>query len=95
MLLSWISILKWKKVSVIKSATLLGCKNVNETYSLREISRNLKTNSPKPFRSQDNVLEITNITITRVCVLQCDRENLKYFRNVYCVMTNHSKDQDM
>ena len=30
--------------------------------------------------------------------LQCDHENrehLKYLRNVYCVMTNHSKDQDM
>ena len=30
-------------------------------------------------------------------MLQCDRENrehLKYLRNVYCVMTNHSKDQD-
>ena len=30
--------------------------------------------------------------------LQCDQENrehLKYLRNVYCVMTNHSKDQDM
>ena len=30
--------------------------------------------------------------------LQCDRENsehLKYLRNVYCVITNHSKDQDM
>ena len=29
--------------------------------------------------------------------LQCDRENredLKYLKNVYCVMTNHSKDQD-
>ena len=29
-------------------------------------------------------------------ILQCDlenREHLKYFRNVYCVMTNHSKDQ--
>ena len=30
--------------------------------------------------------------------LQCDQENhehLKYLRNIYCVMTNHSKDQDM
>ena len=29
-------------------------------------------------------------------ILQCDQENrehLKYFRNVYCVTTNHSKDQ--
>ena len=29
--------------------------------------------------------------------LQCDREHredLKYLKNVYCVMTNHSKDQD-
>ena len=29
--------------------------------------------------------------------LKCDQENrehLKYLRNVYCVMTNHSKDQD-
>ena len=29
--------------------------------------------------------------------LQCDRENyehLKYLKNGYCVMTNHSKDQD-
>ena len=28
----------------------------------------------------------------------CDRENrelLKYFKNVYCVKTNHSKDQDI
>ena len=73
----------------------LGCKNVNETYSLCKISRNLKTNSPKPLGSQDNFLEITNLTITRDCVLQCDRESLKYFRDVYCVMTNHSKDQDM
>ena len=33
-----------------------------------------------------------------VCGLQCDQENcehLKYLRNVYCVMTYHSKDQDM
>ena len=30
--------------------------------------------------------------------LQSNQENcehLKYFRNVYCVKTNHSKDQDM
>ena len=30
--------------------------------------------------------------------LHCDRKNLehlKYLRNVYCVMTIHSKDQDM
>ena len=30
--------------------------------------------------------------------LQCEQENredLKYLKNVYCVMTNHSKDQDM
>ena len=29
--------------------------------------------------------------------LQCDQENredLKYLRNVFCLMTNHSKDQD-
>ena len=29
--------------------------------------------------------------------LHCDqktREHLKYLRNVYCVMTNHNKDQD-
>ena len=26
---------------------------------------------------------------------QQNRELLKYFRNVYCVKTNHSKDQDM
>ena len=24
-----------------------------------------------------------------------NREHLKYLRSVYCVMTNHSKDQDM
>ena len=31
-----------------------------------------------------------------VCQLQCENcKNLKYLRNVYCVMTNHSKDQDM
>ena len=24
-----------------------------------------------------------------------NRERLKYFRNVYCVITNHSKDQNM
>ena len=74
---------------------IAGLQKCKWDYSLREISRNLKTNSLKPFRSQDNVLEIINITITRVCVSQCDRENLEYFRNVYCVMTNHSKDQDM
>ena len=30
--------------------------------------------------------------------LQCNQENrehLQYLRNVYCVMTNHGKDQDM
>ena len=30
-------------------------------------------------------------------LLQCDRgshEHLKYFRNVYCVMTNHSRDEN-
>ena len=34
---------------------------------------------------------------TQMDFLQCDRENredLKYLRNVYCLMTNHSKDQD-
>ena len=37
----------------------------------------------------------------RLClqvVLQCDRENrehVKYFRNVYCLIINQSKDQDM
>ena len=33
----------------------------------------------------------------QLLVLQCDQENrehLKYFRNFYCVTTNHSKDQD-
>ena len=33
-----------------------------------------------------------------IIYLQCDRENceqVKYLRNVYCVITNHSKDQDM
>ena len=24
-----------------------------------------------------------------------NHEHLKYFRNVYCVMTNHSKDENM
>ena len=31
-------------------------------------------------------------------LLQCNwenREHLKHFRNVYCVTTNHSKDQDV
>ena len=31
-------------------------------------------------------------------LLKCDQENrehFKYLRNVYCVMTNHSKDQDV
>ena len=32
-----------------------------------------------------------------IIYLQCDRENceqVKNLRNVYCVMTSHSKDQD-
>ena len=30
-----------------------------------------------------------------VTVLLGNREHLKYFKNVYCVKTNHSKDQYM
>ena len=38
------------------------------------------------------------ILLSLAKALQCDSENsehLKYFRNVYCATTNHSKDQDM
>ena len=43
------------------------------------------------------VLQILK-SFSLLLLLQRDWENpeyLKYFRNVYCVTTNHSKDQDM
>ena len=54
-------------------------------------------NSIRNFCHEINhvIIILTHILLTS---LQCDKENcehLKFFRNVYCVTTNHSKDQDM
>ena len=55
----------------------------------------------EPHRFLDvttTLLTLPFVVPTRYPLLRCDRENrehLKYLRNVYCVMTNHSKDQDM
>ena len=35
------------------------------------------------------------MTLIEIAVLRENREHLKYLGNVYCVMTNHIKDQDM
>ena len=50
--------------------------------------------------SSVQLIEMTcllKLSADQLLVLQCDQENrehLKYFRNFYCVTTNHSKDQD-
>ena len=75
-----------KRESKIDQVMSLGCSDL-------KLDAILKAEPPFLFLIQGDK--------RRLClqvVLQCDRENhehLKYFRNVYSLMINQSKDQDM
>ena len=77
-----------KRESKIDQVISLGCSDL-------KLDAILKAEPPFLLLVQEDKIK------RRLClkvVLQCDRENrehLKYFRNVYCLMINHSKDQDM
>ena len=79
-----------KQVRASKWGTTYSSASKRGKYAISPINC---TGHPTEIRSYLERNKSFNVT-----GLQCDRENreyLKYLSNVYCVMNNHSKDQDM
>ena len=82
----------WRR-SLFLNLRRIGSVNLYRTTTLRK-RRFWGTHSNRKW---ELISVLICLNATKFGLLQCERDNhehLKYVRNVYCVMINHSKDQD-
>ena len=82
----------WRR-SLFLKLRRIGSVNLYRTTTLRK----RRFWGTHPNRKWELISVLICLNATKFGLLQCERDNhehLKYVRNVYCVMINHSKDQD-